>query len=93
MRRARAILRYGFRRSGLRCKLAGQHRPARDRISWYCACCRMRAPDLDYFGYFGNGYVSPLRRVYVRDVRNVDAKRRSSVTRTDAWEPTATRGW
>lgn len=67
------------------CLWRGRHAPMRHPLGGFtCKDCGEAGADLDDMGFFGNGYVSPMRRVYDRET--------NAVTRTDAWEKSS-RGW
>lgn len=67
MSRLRAVARYLYRRSGLRCRI-DRHRPMRLRLSGYrCATCRKAGAELRDFGLMdGSDYLTPLRTRYDR---------------------------
>jgi hypothetical protein len=69
----------------LRCLFRNHHVPARHPLGGFrCQQCGEAGADLDDMGYLGCGYVTPIRKIFSRD--------RRELTRTAAWEPTR-RGW
>jgi len=63
----------------LRCALKGQHDPKRQALGGFrCELCGTPGESLDEMGYEGNGYVSPLRKLYSRE--------KKTLTRTTSWK-------
>lgn len=71
----------------IRCAWRGVHRNAKRHPvgGFSCPDCLAVGESLDDMGYLGNGYVSPVRRLYSRD-------NGGTLTRTGAWTETR-RGW
>jgi hypothetical protein len=65
--------------SWLRCLLRSRHVPIRHPLGGFrCLDCGAVGADLDEMGFYGEGYLPPLRRVYSRD--------HGQLTRTSAWD-------
>ena len=67
------------------CWHRGIHEPVRQPMGGFvCALCGHAGESLNEMGFPGDGYVAPVRKVYVRED--------GGPTRTSAWEP-GPRGW
>ena len=71
----------------IRCLFRPAHAPlVKNRLGgWRCATCGVAGADLDELGYFGDGYVRPIRKLYSRE-------RGGQLTQTSSWTETR-RGW
>jgi len=62
-----------------RCFVRQHHRPSRHPLGGFkCLDCGVAGSDLDEMGFEGDGYVSPIRRLFSREFQEY--------TRTASWE-------
>jgi hypothetical protein len=73
------------RRYGIRCAWRGRHLPMAVPLGHRCFDCLVPLVDFDEAG-LGSGWVAPQRRLF-------DRAHGGTLTRTDAFEPTARRGF
>lgn len=67
-----AIDHRGQLRGWIRCTARGRCEPLRHPLGGFrCSSCGKAGEDLDDFGFFGTGYVSPMRRKFDRTNRTV----------------------